>query len=84
MKTRIIKIGKAKGIRIPSSLLRKSGLADEVQLEATSGRITIRSPKKARKGWAQDFKRMAANGDDKFWRDEPLLRSAWDDREWQW
>ncbi len=84
MKARLITIGKSKGIRIPPSLLKKSRLGDEVQLDATEGQITIRSKKRAREGWEKDFKRMAANGDDKLFRDDPPLLSEWDETEWQW
>jgi antitoxin MazE len=84
MKTRLIQIGKAKGLRIPAALLKKSRLTDEVQVDATEGQITIRSKKNPREGWDRDFKRMAANSDDQLFRDDPVLLSKWDESEWQW
>jgi antitoxin MazE len=84
MKTRLIKIGRTKGVRIPAALLKKSRLTDEVQVDAIEGQITIRPKKNPREGWKKEFKRMAANGDDQLFRGDPLLLSNWDETEWQW
>jgi antitoxin component of MazEF toxin-antitoxin module len=84
MKARIINIGSAKGIRIPKAALKKSKLANQVQVEASEGRITIRSAKSPRAGWPQEFKRITANDNDDLLEIEPLVITEWDQTEWQW
>jgi antitoxin MazE len=64
MKTRIVKIGNSQGIRIPKSLLERSKIGEEVELEAEDNRIIIRSAKRPRQGWEAAFRAMAERGDD--------------------
>ena len=63
MKTKIIRIGNSKGVRIPRALLEKAHLTEEVQLEATANQIVIRSSA-PREGWEAAFRLMAQRGDD--------------------
>lgn len=83
MKTRIVRIGNSRGVRIPKPLLQQSGLEDEVELEVEDGRIIIRSAGKARVGWPAQFKEMARLGDDELIESETSM-SEWDEKEWQW
>jgi len=39
MKTKVIKIGNSRGIRIPKSIIEQSGLNDEVELEVRNDQI---------------------------------------------
>jgi antitoxin MazE len=64
MRTRIVKIGNSQGIRIPKSLLERSKLTEEVELEAEDNRIIIYSTKWPRQGWEQAFRVMTERGDD--------------------
>jgi len=57
MKTRIIRIGNSQGIRIPKSLLQKTGLSEEVEIRAENGSLVIRPAKIPRAGWAAAFKK---------------------------
>lgn len=49
MKASIIKIGNSRGLRIPKALLLESGLGNEVELHAQSGKITIMPLKPTKK-----------------------------------
>ncbi len=42
MRTKIIKIGNSRGIRIPSPLLRESGIETEVELKLTNDGLRIK------------------------------------------
>ena len=84
MKTRIIKIGNSQGVRIPKLLLEQSSLGEEVELEAQQHQIVIRSAKKPRQRWAEAFKAMAENGDDRLLDGDLLGQTSWDKDEWQW
>ena len=84
MKTRIIRIGNSRGIRIPKSLLASTGLEDEVELSAENGTLTIRPVAKPRAGWAEAFEEMARRGDDALLDGDAPVPTAWDEGEWEW
>lgn len=85
MKTKVIKIGNSRGIRIPKSLIEESGLKSEVELEVYDGQIIIKPVSKTREFWTESFKKMAKNGDDVLLDSEPSLteQSKWDKEEWE-
>jgi antitoxin MazE len=64
MKTRLVKIGKSRGVRIPELLLEQAGLEEEVEITPRCNALVIRSSKKPRAGWAKAFAQMARHGDD--------------------
>jgi antitoxin MazE len=67
MLSAVKKFGNSAGIIIPKPLLAELGAqaGDSVNLRAEQGRIVIeRAAPPARKGWAQDAQRLAAEGDD--------------------
>ena len=84
MKTRIVRIGNSRGIRIPKLLLEQSGLEGEVEMNAETGSLLIRSLTKPRAGWAEAFREMAGRGDDTLLDDVPAALSSWDEDEWEW
>lgn len=84
VKARIVKIGNSQGIRIPKLLLDQADLGDEVELELQGEQIVIRSAYRARHDWADQFKAMAARGDDKLLDGEATVSTAWDEEEWEW
>ena len=43
MKTRIVRIGNSRGIRIPKPLLDQTGLQGEVEISAADGALIIRA-----------------------------------------
>ena len=65
MQTDVVKIGNSKGIRIPAVILKECSISDKVEMEVKDGKIIIAPASKPRKGWAEQFKEMAKNGDDK-------------------
>ena len=83
MKTRIVKIGNSKGIRIPKPLLDQAGLEGEVEIQARQDSLVIRRGRKPREGWSKAFREMARAGDDKLMDDVPNL-SSFDEAEWEW
>ena len=83
MKTRIVRIGNSKGIRIPKPLLEAAGLVGEVDVTAKRGTLIIRAVRTARAGWAEAFQRMSEHGDDAL-LDQSSMPSQWDEKEWEW
>lgn len=64
MKSRIVRIGNSRVVRLPKVMLEQAHLSDEVEIEAEPNRIVIRSAHVPRQGWDDAFRRMAAAGDD--------------------
>ena len=81
-KTRIVRIGNSRGIRVPKGLLDHAQLPDEVELQAEHGRLVVRAARGPRAGWAEAAKAAQAAGDDQL-LDAPTPTS-FDDKDWQW
>jgi antitoxin MazE len=85
MKTKIIRIGNSRGIRIPQQILAQSGLENEVEIEVKDKRIILKPSSKARGDWEFAFQRMSENKDDILLDKEYLANStSWDNEEWEW
>lgn len=81
-KTRIVRIGNSRGIRIPKALLDASNLPDEVELHAEPGRLVVQAVHHPRRGWADAAKRLRARTGDRL-LDEPAS-THFDREEWEW
>lgn len=65
MRTTIRRMGNSQGVLIPKPLLAQLGLEDEVEMTVENDAIVLRRPKqKARAGWADASRALAASGDD--------------------
>lgn len=85
MKTKLIRIGNSKGVRIPKPLIEQSGLSEEIELTVKDNEIVLRSADSPRKDWDQAFRKMAEQGDDQL-LDGDLTNAVndWDESEWTW
>lgn len=83
MKTRIVRIGNSRGVRLPKPLLDQTGLSDEVEVEAQGNHLIIRPARTPRSGWAQAFAEMAA-ADDHRLLDPDLPPTRFDRHDWTW
>lgn len=85
-RTRIVRVGNSRGIRLPRLLLDQAGVAEaetpEVELRAEPGRIIIEVARPPRAGWAEAAARQAAVGEDAL-LDAPTP-TAFDRAEWSW
>jgi len=84
MKTRIVRIGNSKGIRIPKLFLDQTGLREDVELELKQDRIVIRAAHRAREDWDERFIAMAERADDTLLGGDQPVPTTWDEHEWQW
>ncbi|HEY7314246.1 MAG TPA: AbrB/MazE/SpoVT family DNA-binding domain-containing protein [Gemmataceae bacterium] len=85
MKTRIIRIGNSRGIRIPKLILEQIGPLEEVEMRVEGDLLVIHPlKKKPRAGWARAFQEMAQAGDDKLLDPDVPALTAWDEDEWEW
>ena len=82
MKTRIVRIGNSRGVRIPKPLLAQAGLGEEVELLVEAGAIRIESISAPRTGWAEAAQQLVAT-EGAGLLDEPVP-TKFDTDEWDW
>ena len=81
-KTHIVRIGNSRGVRIPKVWLDQLNLAGEVEMAVQGDRLVIRSARRPREGWEEQFRAMHERGDDQLVEGFPA--SAWEEEEWEW
>ena len=81
-KTRIVRIGNSRGIRVPKLLLDQAALPDEVELRAEPGRIVVSAASRPRAGWAGKARAMHGRGDDVLL--DQTIETEFDRRDWRW
>ena len=84
VRTRIIRIGNSQGIRIPKPVLEQVGLSEEVELAVEPNQLVIRSSRRPRHNWEEQFRRMAERGDDRLLDETAVSLTRWDAEEWEW
>lgn len=85
VKTRLVRIGNSRGVRIPKLLLDQVALGPEVVVTAERDRLVISRATRPRQAWSEQFRRMAERGDDRLLDAEVLPHlSQWDQDEWEW
>ena len=82
LRTRIVRIGNSRGIRVPKALLEQAQLSEEVELSAEPGRLVLESLHRPRQGWEEAARRMRSSGDDRL-LDEPTP-TRFEVEEWEW
>ena len=65
MKTRLVKIGNSRGVRIPKPLIEEAGLENEVEMRVVEAGILIECSPDARVGWDEAARRVRERGDDR-------------------
>ncbi len=82
IRSKLVRIGNSRGVRIPRTLLEQAELDDEVEMTVQEGKLIIRPARERRQGWEAQFAAMAELGDDRL-LDEPRP-TEWDEVEWTW
>ena len=82
VKTRIVRIGNSRGIRVPKALLEQAKLSEEVELRAEPGRLVVKSSHRPRHGWEAAARRMRESDPDRLLDETTLTR--FDTEEWEW
>lgn len=82
MKSRLVRIGNSRGVRLPKGLIEEAGLLDEVEIRAEGRSIVITPGSKPRDGWAADARRLVADGVDGLL--DPPTETRFDGEEWEW
>jgi len=79
VKTRLVRIGNSRGLRLPKPLLEQAGLEDEVEIRVEQGALVIAAVANPRAGWAEAAAKFGPSG----LLDAPSA-TRFDDEEWAW
>lgn len=82
MKSRLIRIGNSRGVRIPKRLIEEAGLTEEIEVSVREGAVLITSLRAPRAGWANAARRLREREGDCL-LDEPTP-TRFDGKEWRW
>ncbi len=82
MKTRLVRIGNSRGIRLPKPLIAEAGLSEHVELRVREGAIVIARMARPRSGWAEAARRLRQRGKDVLL--DPPAPTRFDGKEWEW
>ncbi len=84
-KTHLVRIGNSRGVRIPKIWLEQLDLDEEVEMTVQADRLVIRSARRPRQDWDDQFRAMHERGDDRpVEKTSELPASIWDEHEWEW
>ncbi len=81
MKTKLVRIGNSRGVRLPKPLIEQAGLEEDVQLEVQGNTVVIRAIRSTRAGWAEAAADLADTGEGLL---DPIAPAAFDRDEWTW
>ncbi|HEY5999342.1 MAG TPA: AbrB/MazE/SpoVT family DNA-binding domain-containing protein [bacterium] len=84
MKTKLIRIGNSRGVRIPRSLLQEVNLGEQFEMVAVRDEIILRPSRLPRAGWEDQFRAMAAQRDDRLVDKAAEAPTEFDRGEWEW
>ena len=84
MKTKLIRIGNSRGVRIPKSLLLQTRLGEEFEMIAVQDEIVLRPSRRPREGWEEKFIAMSLHGDDGLLDNAAAVATDFDRNEWAW
>jgi antitoxin MazE len=82
VRTRLVRIGNSRGIRLPKSLIAQAGLSDEVELHVRDGAIILERATTVRSGWEDAAKEMRKRDEDRLL--DPVTPTHFDEEEWEW
>lgn len=82
MRTRLVRIGNSRGIRLPKPLIEQAGLGEDLELRVANGSIILSRSKRPRQGWAEAAAELAERSEDELL--DPLTPTRFDEEEWNW
>lgn len=82
MKTRLVRIGNSRGVRLPKTIIAQAGLTEEVELEVRDGAVVIARATSERAGWAAAASQIRHRDEDRL-LDTPTP-TRFDEKEWEW
>lgn len=82
MKTRIVRIGNSRGVRIPKPLIEQAGLGEEVELRVVEGGLLVKAASTPRSSWADAARKLHEREEDSLLDEAPP--TLFDETGWEW
>lgn len=82
MKTRLVRIGNSRGVRIPKPLIEQAGFDSEVEVQVKDGAIIITRADHPRAGWSEAVDLVLERREDYLLEDTPPTH--FEEEEWEW
>lgn len=82
MKTRLVRIGNSRGLRLPKPLIEEAGFKDEVEVTLRDGALVITSAEHPRARWGAAVQLLLERRED-YVIGEPTP-TRFDAEEWEW
>ncbi len=82
MRTRLVRIGNSRGVRLPRAIIEQAGLTDDIELGVRDGAVVIARVSSARSGWADAARQMRERNEDQLL--DSLTPTRFDEKEWNW
>lgn len=82
MKTRLVRIGNSRGIRLSKPLIEEAGFKDEVEVTLRDGALVITRAEHPRAGWEAAVSLLLERRDDYVFEEPATTR--FDEEEWEW
>ena len=82
MKTRLVRIGNSRGVRLPKAIIAQAGLTEEVELGVRDGAVVIARATSARSRWADAARQIRQRDEDLLL--DPPVPTLFDEKEWEW
>lgn len=82
MKTRLIRIGNSRGVRLPKALIEQAGLDEDIELRVADDAIILSRSGRPRQGWAEAAAKLAAR--EKNGLIDAPTPTHFDEEEWKW
>lgn len=82
MKSRLVRVGNSRGVRLPKSLIEEAGLQDEVDIRARGRAIVITPGSLPRAGWSDAACRLNEHEGGKLL--DPPGPTRFDRNDWKW
>ena len=80
MRTKLIKIGNSKGVRITSNIIKECELGNEIEIKVLDKKVIIEAIREPRSNWNNNFEKMHKNKEDVL-----INESSNDfDKDWEW
>jgi antitoxin MazE len=81
MKTRLVRIGNSRGLRLPKPLIEEAGLKEEVEVTLRDGALVITSADHPRAGWDNAVQLLLERREDYVFESTP---TSFEEEEWEW
>jgi antitoxin MazE len=81
MKSRLVRIGNSRGVRLPKTIIDQVGLDDEIELRVENHALVIVPVGRPRAGWAEAAQHVAAESGGLL---DPSTPTHFDEHEWRW